>query len=263
MDRRLRTQGGAAYTAGSGAANGKQKIQGLLKNTLLFLVFLWMLLTFIRSAFFNLETIIIEGTIHTAEAEIRAALQVSEGENIWRISLSQLQTRLESIPRVATATVDRRLPRTLAVFVREEETLVLVPYREHLLEVGTDGQVLGSTSAWQEFSLPLLTGTGAVEISVGQTLLAGEQLAAVSAVMAALREHGLHASELNLADRENMILIMMDGLVVWLGRGEYAQKIWLLGQISRQLPGERQAGYLDLRVKDAPVFSGGGGKNGQ
>jgi cell division septal protein FtsQ len=99
-----------------------------------------------------------------------------------------------------------------------------------------------------------------VEISVGHTLLAGEQLTAVRAVMTSLAEHGLHASELNLADPDNMVLIMIDGLIVWLGRGEYEEKIWLLRQISRRLPEEKHAGYLDLRIKEAPVFSEGGGK---
>jgi cell division protein FtsQ len=263
MDRRLQRQGTVVGEAGRAVAGREKKVQRRLKNTLLFFVFLWMLLTFVRSDFFSLEKIVTEGHVYLTEAEIRTALQVSEGENIWRIRPSLLEERVTSIPRVSSATVERRLPRTLVVSVREEETLILVPYREHLLEVGKDGQVLGSTRERQVYSLPLLTGTGPVEISVGQTMLDGWQLAAVRAVMAALEEHGLHASELNLADPENMILIMMDGLVVWLGRGEYAEKIWLLQQISRRLPEEKQGGYLDLRVREAPVFSGGGGKNGK
>lgn len=262
MDRRLHRQGTVPGKTGRVAA-GEGKAQRMLKYSLLFFIFLWMLLTFVRSDYFSLENIVVAGHVHTTEAEIKAALQVSAGENIWRIRPSQLQERVASIPRISSATVERRLPRTLVVSVREEDTLILVPYREHLLELGTEGQVLGSTKGRQEYSLPLLTGIGPVEISVGQSLLAGEQLMSVRAVMAALAEHGLHASELNLADQDNMVLIMIDGLIVWLGRGEYAEKIWLLQQISRRLPEEKQAGYLDLRIKETPVFSGGGGKKGK
>lgn len=260
MDKRLQRQRRTVCGSEQPATKREKKLLRTLRQTLIFIVVLWMLLTFVRSDFFALETIEIEGHVHTTEAEIRAALQVSEGENIWRIRPSQLQERLQTIPRISTTRVERRLPRTLVVAVHEEETLILVPYREHLLEVGTDGQVLGSTRERQEFSLPLLTGTGPVEISVGQTLLSGIRLDAVRTVMIALEEHGLHASELSVADPENMVLIMMDGLVVWLGREEYAEKIWILQQISRRLSVGEKAGYLDLRVKEAPVFSDDGAK---
>lgn len=254
MDRRLRRQETVT------GKTGRAKIQKMLKLMFLFFVFMWMLLTFVRSDYFSLRDVVVSGHVHLTEEEIKAALQVSEGENIWRIRPSLLQERVASIPRVSSATVERRLPGTLVVSVLEEDTLILVPYREHLLELGTEGQVLGSTREREEYALPLLTGTGPVEISVGQTLLTGEPLIAVRAVMAALEKHGLHASELNLTDPENMVLIMIDGLIVWLGRGEYEDKIWLLQQISRRLPVEQQTGYLDLRIKEAPVFSGGGGK---
>lgn len=254
MDRRLRRQNRSVCRSEQPATNREKKLLGPLRRTLVFLVILWMLLTFVRSDYFSLETIVVNGHVRTTEEKIKAALQVSEGENIWRIRPSQLQERLQSIPRISSAKVERRLPRTLVVSVQEKKTLILVPYREHLLEVGMDGQVLGSTRERQEFFLPLLTGTGPVEISVGQTLLSGIRLDAVRTVMIALEEHGLNASELNVADPENMVLIMMDGLVVWLGRDEYAEKIWLLQQISHRMSVGDKAGYLDLRVKEAPVF---------
>jgi len=255
MDKRLRRQHLAVNSSCQAAPDKGNKIKGRLLLTLLFFLFLWSLLTFVQSDFFELEAIVIQGHVHTPEAEIRAALQVNEGSNIWKISPSLLQQRVESIPRVASAEIKRSLPRKIVVAVQEEQVLLLVPYQEHLLEIGMDGLVLGSTREPHKYQLPLLTGSGAIEISVGQVLLEGQQLSAVREIMATIADSKLNISELNLADPENLLLVTMDGLVVWLGNGEYAEKILLLQQISSQVQSKKTTGYLDLRVKEAPVFS--------
>lgn len=257
MDKRLYRQRTIVNGLHQRVPGKEKKMQARLLLTLLFFLFLWLLLTFVRSDFFRLEVIVIHGHVHTPEAEIRAALQVKEGANIWKISPALLQQRVEAIPRVSSAEIKRRLPRKILVTVREEQVLILVPYQEHLLELSMDGQVLGSTRERHNYGLPLLTGSGPVEISVGKTLLEGQRLAAVREIMALLADSKLHVSELNLADPENLVLVTMDGLVVWLGNGEYAGKVGLLQQISSQLQNKKTGGYLDLRVKEAPVFASG------
>lgn len=257
MDKRLYGQQTIVYERHRKVPGKENKMPARLLLTLLFFLFLWLLLTFVRSDFFRLEEVVIQGHVHTPETEIRASLQVKEGANIWQISLALLQQRVEAIPRVASAEIMRRLPRTLLVTVREEQVLILVPYQEYLLELSMDGQVLGSTRERHNHGLPFLTGSGAVEISVGQTLLEGWQLSAVREIMALPADSKLQISELNLADPENLVLVTMDGLVVWLGNGEFAEKIELLQQISSRWPSEKTGGYLDLRVREAPVFVSG------
>lgn len=234
---------------------GKKAVGRRLLFVLLFFLLLWSFLSFIRSDFFRVEAVIIEGNVHTPEEEIRRAMQVGEGVNLWQVSPSLLRHRVEAIPRIEHALVERVLPRTLHVTVTEKRVLGLLPYRDVLFEVGMDGQILGSTREPQKYGLPLLTGVMPMEVVVGGFLLQEERLAAVVETLLSLDKVGLAVSELNLADPDNLVLVTMDGLVVWLGDGEFAKKAELLAQIAVQLAGKKTSGYLDLRVKDAPAFN--------
>lgn len=240
----------------NGTVNPEKKrvLQNRLLVIFLFFVLLWGLHSFIRSDYFMLESVEIEGNLHTPEAEIRLAMQIHEGLNIWDISPSRIKKRIEEIPRIEYADVHRRLPRSLYLTIREKEVMALVPYREYLLEMGGDGQILGTTQDPQNYGLPLLTGIAPVELKVGEYLLQGEQLTSVTNALIALDDAGLVVSELNMSDPENFIMITLDGLVVWLGQSDFVDKINILTQISDQIQGKHTEGYLDLRVKDAPAF---------
>jgi cell division protein FtsQ len=233
----------------------KQVIRKRLLFILIFFLVVWTFIVFIRSDYFAISHITIKGNTHTPEAQILLSLQVGEGSNIWKVSPSQLQQRVEMIPRVEKAEIKRLLPRTLHVQVVEKKPLVLVPYGEFLLEISMDGQILGTTQDPQNYGLPLLTGVIPVEGAVGENLLDGTQLAAVTEAVVALEERGMAVSELNITDPENMILITLDGLVVWLGSHDFTQKAALLVQISTQIHDKKSRGYLDLRIKEAPAFN--------
>ncbi len=239
----------------------KKAIQNRLFIIFIFFVLLWGFNSFIRSDYFVLENIEIQGGLHTPEAEIRLAMQVFEGQNVWEINLSQIKKRAEKIPRIESAEIHRRLPRSLIVKVLEKKAMALVPYGEYLLEVGVDGQVLGTTQDPQYFGLPLLTGISPVELKVGEYLLWGEQLESALAALQLLDNIGPAVSELNVSDSENFILITLDGLVVWLGHNNFVEKINILSQISAQIQGKYSNGYLDLRVKEAPAFNVTSSKN--
>lgn len=225
-----------------------------LLSVFLFFLCLWSFIVFIRSDFFTLERILFSGNNHTGEEELRTAMGVSEGENIWRLSPSRLESGLETIPRIKSAEVHRKLPRRLLVNVTEKEALVLIPYQEYMLETGVDGQILGTTQEPQNYGLPLLTGLPLVETTVGDTVLAGEVLGAVKEIISALSGSGVSLSEINVADSENIIVVTIDGLVSWLGKDQLEQKTKLMANIAGQIAGRHNNGYLDLRVPDAPVF---------
>ena len=242
------------YSRTSVSSDNMKKIKRRLFVFLLIFIFIWLLLVFVRSDFFQLEEIIISGNTHTPESEIRVAMGVSEGDNIWQLNPGSLEEQVTAIPRVKEVTVSRNLPRELNVDIREKEAMALVPYRDYLLEVGYDGMVLGTTQDPKEYGRPLLTGLGSVELAVGQQLLAGDQLAATVDVIEAMDHEGITVSEVNVADEENTVVVTLGGMTVWLGRNEYEQKARMLKEIVGQLPVDPADGYLDLRISRAPNF---------
>jgi cell division protein FtsQ len=234
----------------------KQKyFQRRLLVILIFFLFLWAFLGFVRSDLFILQEVEISGIIHADKTEILQAMGAVKGENIWMLSPSMLRERVETIARVDSIEIHRRLPRVLLVEVVEKKAVVLVPYGEYLLEISSDGQIIGSTQDPQNYGLPLLTGIAPNDISVGSYLLQGKQLSDLNSAVNALNKYNLTVSELNFSEPENLLLVTMDGIVAWLGDSEYVEKADLLAQISEQLQGKVNGGYLDLRVKEAPVFS--------
>jgi cell division protein FtsQ len=222
---------------------------------LTFFLFVWSFLAFVRSDFFRLREIEIAGARYTGEQEILQALGNVRGHNIWQLNPALLSKEVESIARVKEVSIHRRLPGTLLVEVLEKESLFLVPYGEYLLELCADGQVVGTTRDPQYFGLPLLTGLAPLHGAVGEYLLEGRSLHLVLCALRALDSHGVPVSELNLADPANLVLVTMDGLAVWLGDCEFDAKADLVSQIRLQLQGKAGNGYLDLRVKDLPVYN--------
>ncbi|HHX75324.1 MAG TPA: FtsQ-type POTRA domain-containing protein, partial [Firmicutes bacterium] len=212
------------------------------------------LLGVLRSDLFCLKEISISGNELTPEAEILEALQVRRGDNILQLDLAALTERVLAIPRIANAEIRRLLPDGLQVDVAEHETLVLIPYQEYFLEVGENGLILGSTADPLQYALPLLTGLVPATGKVGETVLDGRLLEQVRELCSALAEAGVPVSEINTSQEENLVIVTMDGLSVWLGNKNFAEKAQVLLQILGQLGGRQGEGYLDLRVPTAPAF---------
>ena len=230
-------------------------IKRRLLATLLFVVVLWTFLSFIGSDFFTIAAINIYGNTYTTEKEIRLALSVAEGDNIWRLNKAQQEAKLKTIARIESARVTRELPNKLKVEVTEKRALALVPYNGYFFEMGSDGMVLATTQNPQNYNIPMLTGLAPLELSVGETLLSGLQLQEVVQALEAMAAAGVAVSELNFAEPEKLVLITMDGFTVWLGQGNHSEKAALLVQIIGRLQGRQAEGYIDLRVPEAPAFN--------
>ncbi|MBS3886255.1 MAG: FtsQ-type POTRA domain-containing protein [Dethiobacter sp.] len=231
-----------------------RQIKRRLVAMLLFIVVLWTVLSFIGSDFFSIATIAIYGNTYTTESEIRLALTVAEGDNIWRLNKAQQADKLKTIPRIESARVTRELPNRLKVEIKEKRAVALVPYNGYLLVMGSDGMVLATTRNPQNYHIPMLTGLAPLELSVGEILLSGPALQEVVQTLETMSAAGVTVSELNFAEADKLVLITMDGLTVWLGQGGHSEKAALLVQIMGQLQGRQAEGYLDLRVPEAPAF---------
>jgi len=221
---------------------------------LLIFVLVCAVLGILRSDLFGLKEVTITGNELTPEAEIREALQVQRGDNVLQLDLDALEERVLAIPRIAQAEIRRVLPDGLQVEVAEYKTLVLVPYQDYFLEVGENGLILGSTTDPQQSALPLLTGLEPVTGKVGENILDGRLLEQVRELCSSLADAGVPVSEINASREENLVVVTMDGLSVWLGNKNFAEKAQVLLQILGQLGGRRGEGYLDLRVPTAPAF---------
>jgi cell division protein FtsQ len=91
---------------------------------------------------FTVERVLADGRQETTSSQILSTVGVRLGEPIFAVDLVAARDRLLTLPWVATATIERRLPDTLYVRVTETEPLALWQMQQRLHLLGRDGDVI-------------------------------------------------------------------------------------------------------------------------
>ena len=211
---------------------------------------------FLRSPYFAIEKITVQGLNNLLREEVIAAMGIKEGTSLWEVSPPELEKRILSLPSVKKAGVERILPRSLDVFVEEKEPLALVPYQHYYLELSESGTFLGIREQ-MEGDLPIINGLTWGRMEVGKKVpdpVRKKILTEILQQISSLKQPAI--SEINVHDPERIVLYTMDGLEVLLGeKGEIPRKMTVLSKVYMRLDQEiLDSGYLDLRAAEAPVF---------
>ena len=100
----------------------------------------YMMQSFIKHAFvenpqYGLQRLVVKTEGEYSQREIRRASGLRKNQNIWSIDLADVRRRIESLPFVAAARVEKQLPDTLVIQVKE---------RTPILRIEGSGPVLGT-----------------------------------------------------------------------------------------------------------------------
>ena len=236
----------------------KRKIKNKLGFFFLLIIANLSLLLFLRSPFFIIEEISIQGMDRLSMKEVHLAMGVKKGMNIWKISPPELRERILTIPRVAGVEVERVLPNKLEINIREKDFLALAPYHGYYLELAPDGTFIGIMNNY-DGGLPLINGLPQSRMEVGTNINDLEQGEIITVFLKALQgTPTLPFAEVNVENPEQIIVYTNEGMEVWLGsKIDLPKKIEVFQQIyENYFPFETgmDSGYLDLRVAEAPVF---------
>lgn len=102
-----------------------------------------------------------QGREQSEAYEVLAALKVRQGQPILGLDLERARTDLEALPWVSAAAVERRLPGTLFVRLRERQPLALWQHRQTLRVIDDNGAVLKGQRIGRFASLPIVVGANA------------------------------------------------------------------------------------------------------
>jgi cell division protein FtsQ len=105
--------------------------------------------------------VVVEGRANTPEPLLRAALGVSKGDPILGFSLEQTRQRVESLSWVEHATVERRLPGTVVVFLQERRPFAIWQNQGKFVLIDRAGQLVANQNVAEFRTLPLVVGPGA------------------------------------------------------------------------------------------------------
>jgi cell division protein FtsQ len=192
----------------------------------------------------RVSDIVIEGRANTPDSLLRSAIGVSKGDPILGFSLEQARARIETLSWVEHATVERRLPGTVVVFLQERAPFAIWQNQGKFVLVDRSGQVVTNQDVSQFHNLPLVVGSGAP--------------GAAAVLLDALTERPMLAEKVAASVRvgeRRWNLRMTNGIDVMLPEGHEAVALDRLIQLQREHAVlERPLAAIDLRLPDRLVL---------
>ena len=162
-----------------------------------------------QAANLRVRDIVVEGRSNLPERALRAALGVSRGDSLLGVQLDTVRARVEALPWVQGATVERRLPGTLVVRVTERRPFALWQHQGRFVLIDRAGARLAEQDVTRDaaaFSqLPLVVGAGAAERAAGLLDQLAAQPDLKARVVAAVRV-GERRWNLRLANGADVLL---------------------------------------------------------
>lgn len=114
----------------------------------------------VADAGFRVRSVRVHGASRTEAAGLREAIAVPLGTPILELDLAALQRRVERLPWVRVATVERSLPERLVVRLQEREPLALWQHEGEVALIDNTGIVIRGAPLAPFQDLPLLAGAG-------------------------------------------------------------------------------------------------------
>ncbi|MBN8531377.1 MAG: FtsQ-type POTRA domain-containing protein [Alphaproteobacteria bacterium] len=126
----------------------------------------------------NLKHVVLDGREHTDVKEVQEAVALTRGVPLLSVSLEEIRARLEDLPWVRSASVERVLPSTLVIHLQERVPIALWQMQGRLALVDRDGAVIGAENVGEYAELPIIVGENAPKNTADllQTLLTEEEL---------------------------------------------------------------------------------------
>ncbi|OFX12969.1 MAG: hypothetical protein A2516_00175 [Alphaproteobacteria bacterium RIFOXYD12_FULL_60_8] len=110
----------------------------------------------------SVQRIVVEGRTRTDVEHLLTALKAREGDPILGLDVEQTRERIEALPWVEKAAVERRLPGSVRIVIQERQPAALWQRKAGLALVDVNGVVIPDHIDGYE-SLPRLSGEGAPE----------------------------------------------------------------------------------------------------
>jgi cell division protein FtsQ len=107
---------------------------------------------------FRVEEVDVAGRVQTDRAALLAAAGLKRGDPIFSFDLEDVRQRIESLPWVASAAVERRLPDYVAITLVERKPIALWQHNERISLIAADGANLGPVAIETRPDLPLVVG---------------------------------------------------------------------------------------------------------
>jgi cell division protein FtsQ len=209
---------------------------------------------------FAVDDVLVEGRGRTDPSAILAALRVQRGTPILAIDPRAARARLEALPWVRQATVERRLPKLVYIRLTERNPLALWQLDGKLSVIDRRGEVISGVTAKQFARLPLVVGQGAPHHAAALVAMLDREPDLRPLDTAAVRVSGRRWN-LHLRGGIDVRLPESDPAEAWVQLARLEREHGLLGRdvvaIDLRLPGRLVVRTApDARIKNAVPKAG-------
>jgi cell division protein FtsQ len=141
----------------------------------------------LADAGFRVEEVMLEGRHNESSAQIMRALDISRGVPLMTVDLKSARTRLEELPWIRVASVEREFPDTVRVRIVERRPLALWQRKNELVLVDDKGGVITSQKLDRFPNLLVLVGKDAPMYATSLLSILAHEPALKQRVNAAVR----------------------------------------------------------------------------
>jgi cell division protein FtsQ len=210
----------------------------------------------------------VQGIRLVQKNEVLQLAQIALNTPMYNADLTTIQRNVMSHHYVKDVTVERDLPGTLRVTVRERIPVAIVS-REEAVYLDDEGIVLPRSISRTLFDLPVISGvSGSAQMPFGSRLQladVNEALLILTALKILNREVYHNISEIQLRGSGDMVLYSAEkGIPILFGRGDVASKLVRLEAFWKNVVrerGTRDLQYVDLRYDNQVVVRWNGDEN--
>jgi cell division protein FtsQ len=235
------------------ARSKRRRILIGLAGVAVLLLVIW---TLFMSPVLSVRDVKVLGESFTTEEEVIAAAGLTTPEgNLLLLGTDEIARKVEELPWVRSADVDRMLPGTVRIKVVERAPALVLSLGAATWTIDVQGNVLASGEAIQ--GLPVLAGVEVGDISPGLRLLTEESSAALKVFRSLPRSLRTRLSGIFAPTVERISFSLDDGTVVRYGAAEQlADKNEVLKVLLDRLETDgSSASYIDVRVPASPAIS--------
>ena len=152
----------------------KKRKSHFLRNSLILLLLLGAAFLFVKSDYFLIKNIEVEGNTYYTKSEIISLADAKTGNNIiFDAEIKQMEENLEKNPFFKIIEIKRKLPSTIVIRVEERQQMAAIQFGDKYIVMDDEGVILRMTEV--EPKVTLLTGLTISKMDVGEPLEAEEK----------------------------------------------------------------------------------------
>lgn len=203
---------------------------------------------------FAVKDILVSGNSNLEKGDIIRALNIRNGESLFRLSFSDLGKRLKRIAWIKKVAIRKQFPDTLIIKIEETTPKALLRLNSRMFLVDGDSNVLEEVEGKSTSFLPVIVGIDP-EKDKGGILEALKLVDAISYKSDKPEKNTFINKELKEITMEAYGLAMnLDGEVVKVGYGKYAEKLGRWRELEPEVRKKNPAiKYIDLRFDDRVI----------